>query len=441
MIRFGAKKKRGFRPIQVVCNTLFQENLRMIAIGSIPRRLSSFFRPHQKSFSKPAWPHFWRLVLAMAAAPVHTVGRLNGLLRGHTHRTNDGEFLWRSGWDEADVLQAIALQQLKGLYRKGETIYLILDDTQTLKRAKKMEAVGKLYHHAEKRYVTGHTILKACLYYRGVTIPWGSWLYVKKQDAANLGVSFATLTELAARAVDSLSDAVSVPVTVMFDSFYLCANVVKAVESKGWHYIGVAKSNRRLMVEGSSKGGHRLSSYATNVLRRSGKWVSIAGLKKTHGYRIAERIGTMKKLGDVKVVFSRRKGDGAQIALVTNDRTRSAKRVVGDYLRRWSIEMLIKDEKQHLGLGEYRVLRYRVRRRRIRHLHLVDCAYACLTHLGLDAHRAQGRKDAKQVLQLPPIAQLKDQLAKTLWNEAVKEVVKVSHQRAVIRRLEKLMVA
>jgi len=38
------------------------------------------------------------------------------------------------------------------------------------------------------------------LYYRGVTIPWGSWLYVKKQDAARLGVSFATLTELAARA-------------------------------------------------------------------------------------------------------------------------------------------------------------------------------------------------------------------------------------------------
>jgi hypothetical protein len=100
--------------------------------------------------------------------------------------------------------------------------------------------------------------------------------------------------------------------------------------------------------------------------------------------------------------------------------------------------MLIKDEKQHLGLGAYRVLRYRAV---VRHLHLVDCAYACLTHLGLDAQRAQGRKDAKQVLQLPPIRQLKDQLGKTIWNDAVKEVVKVSHERAVIRRLEKLLAA
>ena len=41
--------------------------------------------------------------------------------------------------------------------------------------------------------------------------------------------------------------------------------------------------------------------------------------------------------------------------------------------------MLIKDEKQHLGLGDYRVLRYQAV---VRHLCLVDSAYACLTHLG-----------------------------------------------------------
>jgi SRSO17 transposase len=410
----------------------------MMTIGTMPRVLSSFFRPQRNHFSKPAWPLFWRLVAAMAVGVEHTVERLNALLRLHTHRTNDGEFLWRSPWDESEVLRAIALQQFRRLYRQGETIYFILDDTQTLKRAKKMAAVGKLYHHAEKRYVTGHTILKACLYYRGVTIPWGSWLYVKKQDAAKLGVSFATLTELAARAIGSLPFPPDVPVTVLFDSSYLCANVVKAVENKGWHYIGVAKSNRRLIVEGSSRGGHRLRSYAPNVVRRSGKWRKITGLQRTHRYRVAARLGTMKKLGKVKVVFSRRRGDGAVIALVTNDGTRSPQRVVGDYLRRWSIEMLIKDEKQNLGLGAYRVRRYRAV---VRHLHLVDCAYACLTHVGLEAQRAQGCKNAKNVLRLPPIRQIKQDLRQRIWNDAVRHVVKASHERAVIRRLEKLLVA
>ena len=94
--------------------------------------------------------------MAMAVGVEHTVGRLSDLLRPHTHRTNGGEFLWRSHWDESQVLQAIALQQFSRLYRKGDTIYFILDDTQTIKRAKKMAAVGKLYHHAEKRYARSH---------------------------------------------------------------------------------------------------------------------------------------------------------------------------------------------------------------------------------------------------------------------------------------------
>ena len=86
-----------------------------------------------------------------------------------------------------------------------------------------------------------------------------------------------------------------------------------------------------------------------------------------------------------------------------------------------------------MGLGAYRVLRYRAV---VRPLHLVDCANACLTHVGLDAPRAQDRNDAKNVLRLPPIRQLKQDLRQRAWNEAVKEVAKVSHERAVLRRLE-----
>ena len=166
----------------------------MYTIDRIPTVYRSLFRPLRKNFDKPAWPHFWGLVLAMAMATEHTIERLNALLRNHTHRTNDGEFLWRSDWDESWVIRAIALDTLRRLYRKGEPIYLILDDTQTLKRAKKMDAVGKLYHHASGQYGCGHTILKACLYYRGITIPWGSWLYVKKEHAAKLKLPFTKLT-------------------------------------------------------------------------------------------------------------------------------------------------------------------------------------------------------------------------------------------------------
>jgi hypothetical protein len=298
-----------------------------------------------------------------------------------------------------------------------------------------MEAVGKLYHHASGKYGTGHTILKACLYYRGVTIPWGSYLYVKKEHAAKLKRPFVKLTELAAEAIRQAELPDGPKVTVLFDAYYLCPTVTNAVAARGWHYIGVGKSNRRLLISGQS---HHLKRYGKGVLRRSGKWMKITGLRRARNYQVAQRVGELKKLGLVKVVFSRRRGDREGIALVTNDLSRPARRVVADYLCRWSIELLIKDEKQHLGLGDYRVLRYRAV---VRHLHLVDIAYACLTHVGIKAQRAQGQEKTKRVLRLAPIRQLKADLQHVIWREALKDVVKVSHEKPVLRRLEKLMAA
>jgi hypothetical protein len=433
-MRDCAKKKRCFSPISVVFNDTHQENHRMMTIGKIPQKLTVFFRPLREHFSKRAWPHFWGLVLAMAMGSEHTLKQLNALLRQHTHRTKDGEFLWCSHWDEGWVVREMALDTLKRLHRKGEPLYFIVDETQTLKRAKKMQAVGKLYHHSSKRYGTGHTILKASLWYRGVTIPWGSWLYVKKEDAATLKKRFVRLTELAAEAIRQANLPQNMNVTVLFDSYYLCPVVVQAVQARKWHYIGVAKSNRRFKTVHS----HRLSTFGPNVLRRDGKWKNVKGLNKTRAYCVADRIGQLKKLGQVKVVFSRRRGDRKTMALVTNDLARSARRVVADYLLRWSIELLIKDEKQQLGLGDYRVTRYRAV---VRHLHLVDAAYACLTHLGIKTHGAKGHNKTKRVLQLPTIRQLKQDLQQAAWRDAAEEVVKVSHERHVIKRLKRLMAA
>jgi SRSO17 transposase len=424
----------------------------MVTIGKMPRRSKRFFRPVAGHFAFGGFDHFWQLVLALTISHAGTIERLAKLLRGPdaTHRTNHGEFLWRSDWDESWVLQQIALDTLRRLDRMGgkdKRCYFILDDTQTLKRAKKMQGVGKLYHHASGTYGRGHTILKACLHVHGVTIPWASVLYVKKEHAGQLGVPFRKLTELAAQIIRDAAPPGSLNVTVLFDAYYLCPTVVRACEDKGWHYVGVGKSNRCFTPApapgtATSGGGtvKKLGKYGQNVLRRGGQTRVIEGLKSAHRYRIAQRVGHLRGLGEVKVVFSRRRGERKSIALVTDDLHAPATRVVQDYLKRWAVELLIKDEKQHLGLGDYRVLRYRAV---VRHLHLVDVAHACLTHLALDEHRgAQGDKQTKtKPLRLPPISQLKSRMRQALWREAVEDVVRVSHERPVIRRLEKLMAA
>jgi len=408
----------------------------MITIGKIPKKLKRFFNPIKRQVSEHVHSYFWSMVLSICISHVSTIDRLVKLLQNSTHRTNHGEFLWRSNWDESAVMQQIALDMLHSLFtKKDRHLFFIIDDTQTLKRAKKMEGVGKLRHHATGKYGIGHTIVKICLYERGVTIPWGSWLYTKKEHTHKLKVPFRKLTELAAEAIRTACLPGKFRVTVLFDAFYLCPKVVNACKERKWPFIGVGKSNR-WFTAGSSK--RKLGKYGRNVLRNSGRWCCICGLRKDGTYKLAQRIGRLNKLGTVKIVFSRRKGESKHIAIVTDDLHASMRTIVADYLKRWSIEMLIKDEKQHLGLGDYRVLRYRAV---VRHLHLVDCAYACLTHIGIKTYGVQGQNKTKKVLRLETISKLKDRMRRIVWQENVQDVIKYSHEKPVIRRLEKLLAA
>ena len=409
----------------------------MITIGKIPQKVHSFFKPTRNALSAHVYNYYCSLVVAICISHGSTIQRLVNLLRDSTHRTNHGEFLWRSNFDEMAVVQTQAAGILKRLYKKGcKDCLLIIDDTQTIKRAKKMQAVGKIHHHASGKYCMGHTIVKASLFYRGVTIPLGSWLYVKKEHAKALEVQFKKLTELAGQIVLDADISDKFDVTVLFDAFYLCPAVVNACEKRKWRYIGVSKSNRWLTVNSIK---HKVGTYGRNILNRTGRWYSIKGLRKTSSYKLAQRVGTMNKLGRVKIVFSKRRNDHTVIALVTNDISLSMKKVVSRYLKRWAIEVMIKEQKQHLGLGDYRVWRYRAI---VRHLCLVDSAYACLTHVGINSQRAQGYKnDTKDMLSLSPISQLKARMHQIVWNQEVQNVIKVSHDKKVIRRLEKLLAA
>ena len=212
--------------------------------------------------------------------------------------------------------------------------------------------------------------------------------------------------------------------------------VTEACRKRHWHFIGVGKPNRWFKANG---GDHRLRDYGPNVLARSGVWCFLHGLSRKGKYQLAERIGQIKKIGKVKVVFSRRRRDRKVIAIVTDDLKRPMRDVVADYLKRGAIELWIKSQKQQLGLGDYHVRRYRAIER---HLALVDIAYACLTHVGLKTHRAQGQNTKnKNMLYLPSIQQLKVQMRQMIWQEEIQNVIKTSHEQSVIRRLEKLLAA
>jgi len=303
--------------IRIVDTKAYHKRDHMTTIGRIPKKLKSFFSTVRDHFTQRAWEHFWALTMAIAITQKVTIDRLTKALRESTHRTDHGEFLWRSIWNSSIVMQQIALDMLLRLFRKNDRhLFFIIDDTRTLKRAKKIQAVGKLHHHATGKYGTGHNIIKVSLYYRGVTIPWGSWLYIKKEHACKLKVSFNKLTELAAEAIRNARLPAKFQITVLFNAFYLCLEVVNACKEQKWNYIGVGKSNRWFKV---ASGKRKVGKDGRNVLRNNGKWYNITSLRKSGKYRLAERVGSLNGLGMVKIVFSRRRGESKHIALVSDD--------------------------------------------------------------------------------------------------------------------------
>jgi hypothetical protein len=105
------------------------------------------------------------------------------------------------------------------------------------------------------------------------------------------------------------------------------------------------------------------------------------------------------------------------------------------YRARWNAEVLFKMSKQHLGLGDYQLLRYRGIER---HLHLVLIAHL-LAHLAAAAADVQALPaDAMKPLRLPSIPQLKQLLRSKLFDDAVASLENGQRYRHVAKKIKQL---
>ena len=185
----------------------------MPRIGRFPPFGKRFFKRARKLVGSCHFSHFWRAVAAIAAMQGRrSLKKIEAACRNHQSRQSIGFFLSKAHWDAPEILAQTALDTLKRLgWRSGQAVGLIFDDTQKKKRAKRMDAVSKIFLHAEKVYAQGHTILGCAIVYRRVVIPYAVRLWVPKSFAketqkksyAGEPLAYRKLTELTA---DVISD-------------------------------------------------------------------------------------------------------------------------------------------------------------------------------------------------------------------------------------------
>lgn len=410
----------------------------MPRMGKFPPFGKRFFRVARKLLGACHMEHLWRIVVLLASLHEgRSLSKFEDATNDRRSRQAISNFLTLADWNAPQLLAETALDGLKRLGLKpGNPLYLVLDDTQKRKRGKLMAAVSKIFLHAEKVYANGHTILAAAWVHRGVVVPCAVKLWASQNSCRESQsepdpidrLEFRTLTGMAADVILGAQVPEGVRPIVLFDSYYLCHEVAQACEQRRWKYVGVAKKNRNFFPDGRPRDRRKLGTYGREVLRRDGRAEKVRKKK----YRLAERVGHLKHLGRVKLVFSRRPGDSAWVCMVTNETRWSKSTVLWHYLRRWGIEVFFKASKQNLGLGDYHLLRYRGIER---YLCLVLIAYLLLTHLALDAPDVKAQLKKRADLRLPSIAQLQQNLRRHLWNHMLDGLAKNKTTRLAAKKL------
>jgi SRSO17 transposase len=403
-------------------------------IDRLPQYLQPFFQPLRQLLSKPQFGNLWALVTAWTlnlrkAKLIHLAARLTG-----RHRTARGDFLSHSDWDAADLLDrqawALLLRQLRP--RPGDTIELLIDDVRIAKRGRKMAGLSKIWDHKEQRFVRGHLVVTGAIRYRGLVLPWRFEVW---QPKALAGGRYRKTTEIAAALIREFQAPQGLKVRVLFDAFYLSPVVVQACEAQGYTWFSVAARNRAVTPQGGKR--WKLADLAPGWLRYHGRNVRLRRARGWRWLRIAAVDGHLSKIGRVRLVISKRPQEPWKklVVFATNETKLDARAVVAAYEKRWAIEVLFKELRGSLGLGDYQVLHERGIRN---HLHLCGLAHLLLTHHSLGAVGAQAKKETKDV-PLPPLSQRLEALRDEVRREQIERVVRRTRHASSRRRLKKLL--
>jgi DDE superfamily endonuclease len=278
-----------------------------------------------------------------------------------------------------------------------QTDFLIFDDTHQRRSGAALEGAGYHFVHSQSRTSWGHSLVLAAYRTGDFTFACGADVYVRQVDVerlnrerepANLRRNWDDPLRRPPWAFHSKIDHVLTQlasfqppfpergVFVLFDSWYLNQEIVRAARSRGFDWCSTLKRNRALtLVDLSLETGEVRAEWGLSVgewldqLAQAGPepgrlpfakaalgsgWETVTVGGRT--YRVLAYRGRLNGIGLVQIVVAQeRLRDGrwsACVPLVTNRLDLSVVEVLVVHQERWQVEVLIRDLKQNLGLTD-----------------------------------------------------------------------------------------
>ena len=319
-----------------------------IPIIETPKELRKSLEDYRDIFTKPQFNHFQNLITGLIVSDNKTLQEINDCF-GEKDQSSLNRFMTCSDWDEKEVEQVRMNQIKRKNISKG---FMIVDPTMLHKTGKHMEKANYHYSGITKKTEWGHLLVNSLFCNEEISFPINADFYLRKEDADKKH-KFKTSREICMEHIDyAVKNKLPIE-AVLIDAGLYADYVLKHIIQKELKFV--AGINIKTLISINREEKINIKTYLDSLKKKNFKKFKLNGeIYFLHSIEVY-----IRKVGKVKLLISYKKGEEKNIkTCVTNILNETDERLMNILLKRWNVETLHRDSKQHLGLEDYQVRKY-----------------------------------------------------------------------------------
>jgi len=319
-----------------------------IPIIETPKELRKSLEDYRDIFTKPQFNHFRNLITGLIVSDNKTIQEINDCF-GEKDQSSLNRFMTCSDWDEKEVEQ-IRMNQIKRKnISKG---FMIVDPTLLHKTGKHMEKANYHYDGLTKGKEWGHLLVNSLFCNDKISFPINADFYLRKEDADDEH-KFKTSREICMEHIDyAIKNKLPID-AILIDAGLYAYYVLQHIINKQLKFVAGINITTKISIEREKK--ISIEDYLRTLTKKKFKRFKI----NEEVYFLHSVEVYVRKVGKVKLLISYKKGDEKVIkTCITNILNEADEELMKILLKRWNVETLHRDSKQHLGLEDYQVRKF-----------------------------------------------------------------------------------
>lgn len=319
-----------------------------IPVIEIPKALKESLNNYRSIFTKPQFKHFTNLVTGLIVSDNKTVQEINDCF-GEKDQSSLNRFLTCSDWDKEEIYE-LMLKQAKR--KAGKEGILIIDPTLLHKTGKHMEKANYHYDGLTKEKEWGHLLVNSFFISDGFEFPLRGDIYIRKCDA-DKNHKFTTTREISISQIEyTIKNNLPLKI-VMADAGLYADFLIQKIKSYGKKYVVGIRVTNKISIDREKR--ISVNDYLNTITDLDFKRFVI----DEEVYHLHVKEVYTRGVGKENLIISYKDGDEENIKLyTTNIFNYTDEKLMNLLLKRWKIEELHRDSKQHLGLEDYQVRKF-----------------------------------------------------------------------------------